>query len=157
MVYWFSKLYELLDTVFMILRHRVKQISFLHVFHHSTITLLADWAYFISPIPAVVPILVLNSAIHVVMYAYYALTALHPLHNFTWKRRITQMQIIQFLIAMVHGYLGYMYHGFCIYALLYGISMLMLFSNFYYRAFFLKQNSRKVISAAQSSERKLKE
>lgn len=139
MVYWFSKLYELLDTVFMVLRHRVRQISFLHVFHHSSITMLADWAYFLTPIPAVVPVLALNSIVHVVMYGYYFLTALHPLHEFTWKKRITQMQIIQFLIAMVQCMVGYMYHGFCVYAMLYGATMLLLFGNFYYRAFIVKK------------------
>ena len=40
-VYWLSKLYELLDTVFMILRHKRRQISFLHVFHHSSITIVS--------------------------------------------------------------------------------------------------------------------
>ncbi len=40
-VYWISKFVELLDTVYMILRHKSRQISFLHVWHHSTITLLA--------------------------------------------------------------------------------------------------------------------
>ena len=140
--YWLSKLYELLDTLFMILRHRVRQISFLHVFHHSSITLLADWAYFISPIPAVVPVLAMNSMVHVVMYGYYFLTALHPLHEYTWKKRITQMQITQFLLAMLQGAIGYAYHGFCIYCLLYGTSMLVLFSNFYYRAFIVKKQPR---------------
>jgi elongation of very long chain fatty acids protein 4 len=141
-VYWLSKLFELLDTVYMILRHRIRQISFLHVFHHSTITLLADWCYFISPFPAVVPVLALNSLIHVVMYGYYFLTALYPLHAFTWKKRITQMQITQFILALVHAVLGYMYHGFCLYSLLYGLSMLALFSNFYYVAFIKKKRSK---------------
>jgi len=142
LVYWLSKLYELLDTVFMVLRHRGRQISFLHVYHHSSITLLADWAYFITPLAAVVPVLALNSAVHVVMYGYYSLTALYPLHDFTWKKRITQMQIVQFLAALCHGFVGYMYHGFCIYCIFYGFAMLALFSNFYYHAFYLKRNSR---------------
>lgn len=142
LVYWLSKLYELLDTVFMILRHRGRQISFLHVFHHSSITMLADWAYFLSPIPAVAPILALNSIVHVVMYGYYFLTALYPLHDFAWKKRITQMQITQFLLALAHGSVGYVYHGFCIYCIMYGLSMLLLFSNFYYHAF-IKKTKRK--------------
>ncbi len=40
-VYWMSKFVELMDTMYMILRHRTHQISFLHVWHHSSITLLA--------------------------------------------------------------------------------------------------------------------
>ena len=142
LVYWLSKLYELLDTVFMILRHRGRQISFLHVFHHSSITMLADWAYFIAPIPAVAPILAMNSTIHVVMYGYYFLTALRPLHDFTWKKRITQMQILQFLLGIAQSVVGYLYHGFCVYSIMYGFSMLVLFANFYYQAFILKKRSR---------------
>lgn len=151
LVYWISKLYELLDTVFMVLRHRKRQISFLHVFHHSSITMLADWAYFISPIPAAVPILALNSAVHVVMYGYYFLTALRPLHDFTWKRRITQMQLLQFMFALCHGFIGWMYHGFCVYSLFYALSMLGLFSNFYYHAFFLK-NSRSLSNGIEAKK-----
>ena len=142
LVYWISKFIELLDTVYMVLRHKTRQISFLHVWHHSTITLLADWAYTRSSIPAIVPIVALNSAVHVVMYGYYALTALYPLHEFAWKKRITQMQMTQFVIAIVHGTYGYLYHGFCIYSILYGFGMLSLFSNFYYRAFIAKKRPR---------------
>ena len=135
LIYWISKFIELMDTVYMVLRHKQRQISFLHIWHHSTITLLADWAYTRSCWPAIVPIVALNSAVHVVMYGYYFLTALYPLHDFTWKKRITQMQIGQFLIAIVHGLYGYAYRGFCIYSVMYGVGMITLFSNFYYRAF----------------------
>ncbi len=40
-VYWISKFVELMDTMYMIARHKSQQISFLHVWHHSSITLLA--------------------------------------------------------------------------------------------------------------------
>lgn len=134
-MYWLSKLYELLDTVFMVLRHRVRQISLLHIFHHSSITLLADWLCFSLPIPASVPVLAFNSSIHIVMYGYYFLTALYPLHAFSWKKRITQVQLVQFMVALVHTTLGYMYHGFCVYCVLYIVSMVVLFSNFYHLSY----------------------
>ncbi len=35
-LYYFSKAIEFLDTIFIILRKRFRQITFLHVFHHST-------------------------------------------------------------------------------------------------------------------------
>lgn len=142
LVYWLSKLYELLDTVFMLLRHKRRQMSFLHVFHHSSITMLADWAFFLSPIPAVAPILALNSMVHVVMYGYYFLTALYPLRDFVWKKRITQLQIVQFVLGLWQAVMGYLYHGFCVYAMLYALSMIVLFSNFYYRAFIVKRGRR---------------
>ena len=113
-------------------------------------TLLADWAYTRSSLPAVAPIIALNSSVHVVMYGYYALTAVYPLHTFTWKKRITQMQMTQFVIAIVYGTVGYLYHGFCIYSILYGIGMFSLFSNFYYRAFIAKGNLREEMKEVAS-------
>jgi len=43
-MYAFTKLLELMDTVFMILRHKTRQITFLHVFHHSSMLLLVAYA-----------------------------------------------------------------------------------------------------------------
>jgi hypothetical protein len=39
--YYFSKVIELFDTIFMVVRKRFTQITFLHVFHHST--MLLNW------------------------------------------------------------------------------------------------------------------
>ena len=142
LVYWLSKLFELLDTVYMILRHKKRQMSFLHVFHHASITLLGEWGYRDFCIPAFVPTLLLNSVVHVVMYGYYGLTAIYPLQDFSWKKRITQLQIAQFCLGLCHATYGYLYCGFCIYAFLYGCSMIALFSNFYYNAFIKKSSQR---------------
>ena len=49
------------------------------------------------------------------------------------------MQMTQFVIAIIHGTYGYLYHSFCIYSILYGVGMFSLFSNFYYRAFIAKK------------------
>lgn len=141
-IYWVSKFVELLDTVYMVLRHKKRQISFLHVFHHATVTLLGDYAYHYSTYPPIAGLLALNSAVHIVMYGYYALTAVYPLHDFSWKRRITQCQMIQFLIGIFLDSYGYLYRGFCIYSVLYPLLMLALFSNYYYHAFILKAHSR---------------
>ena len=35
-IYYFSKLIELLDTFFFILRKKNNQVTFLHVYHHAT-------------------------------------------------------------------------------------------------------------------------
>ena len=44
-VYWISKVIKLLDTVFIIFEHKKRQLTALHVFHHSSMLLLADFAY----------------------------------------------------------------------------------------------------------------
>lgn len=41
-MYWATKVVELLDTVFMLLRHRFRQVSPLHVYHHASMLLLSD-------------------------------------------------------------------------------------------------------------------
>jgi hypothetical protein len=41
-VYWCTKVIELSDTAFMLLRHKFRQISTLHVYHHASMLLLSD-------------------------------------------------------------------------------------------------------------------
>lgn len=134
-VYWMTKCYELLDTVFMVLRHKKNQISFLHVFHHATLPLLIDYAYNETCYSGIIVLGVMNSFIHVLMYGYYGLTAFYPLEYFPIKKRVTQLQMTQFVILAMQGMWGYLYHGFCVYSFLYPLGLLALFSNFYYHAF----------------------
>lgn len=141
-IYWVTKYYELLDTVFMLLRHKVRQISFLHVFHHASMAFLADYSFNYAPFISIAFGLCLNSFVHVVMYGYYALTAIYPLHEFTWKKRITQLQMTQFAIGLVQCTYGYLYHRICIYSIFYVLTLMLLFSNFYYRAFVLKKDRK---------------
>lgn len=42
--YFISKVVELLDTVFFVLRKKQAQVTFLHVYHHS-VTCLFSWGY----------------------------------------------------------------------------------------------------------------
>lgn len=140
-VYWMTKYYELMDTVFMLLRHKIRQISFLHVFHHASMAFLSDYSYNYAPYVTIAFGLCINSFVHVVMYGYYALTAIYPLQEFAWKRRITQLQMIQFVIGLTHSAYGYLYYRICIYAVLYTFTLLVLFSNFYYHAFIVKKSS----------------
>lgn len=141
-VYWISKIVELTDTVFMVLRHKLKQMSFLHVFHHTSILLLADNAYGMAPWPPIGLLMTLNSIVHIFMYTYYGLRAVQPLNEISWKKRITQLQITQFLAGLVFTSIGYVYHGFCVYSMLYGIGLLALFINYYWQAFIRKTPSR---------------
>ncbi|XP_046366678.2 elongation of very long chain fatty acids protein 1-like [Haliotis rufescens] len=134
-VYWMTKIIELLDTVFMVLRHRQRQISFLHIYHHASMLLLSNVGYKYFPYPNIAIFLVLNSLVHVVLYFYYGLTAVMPNNPPRWRKQLTQMQILQFLLDFVLASYGYMYHNFCFYGLIYGITMTYLFSNFYYHAY----------------------
>ncbi|XP_047103938.1 elongation of very long chain fatty acids protein 7 [Schistocerca piceifrons] len=102
--YFFSKIIELLDTVFFVLRKKQSQVTFLHVYHH-TITALFSWGYLkFLPGEQGVVIGVLNSFVHVFMYTYYLLAALGPRYQkyLWWKKYMTWIQLGQFCIMLMY-------------------------------------------------------
>lgn len=151
LLYWISKYYELLDTVFMFLRHRLRQMSFLHVFHHASMAFLSDYAYNYASWPPMAFGLAINAGIHVIMYSYYGLTAVYPLESFSWKKRVTQLQILQFCLGICLCSYGYIYEGYCVYSVMYPIVLIILFSNYYYNTFVV---ARKDNSSSKSSKKK---
>ena len=151
--YWMTKWYELLDTVFMVLRHKKKQISFLHVFHHASVPIIADYGYTQACWPAFIPVGTLNSFIHVIMYGYYGLTAFYPVSDFPIKKRVTQLQMTQFVVLALQGAWGHIYYNFCIYSVLYPLALLSLFSNFYYKAFLQRGKGRGLSTPDKSSSK----
>ncbi|KAF6215937.1 hypothetical protein GE061_000274 [Apolygus lucorum] len=143
--YYFSKLLEFCDTFFFILRKKEKQLTFLHVYHHSTMFSL--WWIGIKWVPSgstFLPAMV-NSFIHVLMYAYYGLSALGPAISkyLWWKKYLTILQLIQFTTALIMGINGirsgcdfplWMQYG----LVLYMVSFIVLFGNFYAKAYIEK-------------------
>jgi elongation of very long chain fatty acids protein 4 len=108
-VHYCDKYLEFFDTYFMILRGNMKQVSFLHIYHHTTIA----WAWWIaitySPGGDVYFGALLNSIIHVMMYAYYALALLKV--QCPWKRFLTQAQLLQFTSVVVYtAFTGYKHY-----------------------------------------------
>ncbi|XP_067008036.1 very long chain fatty acid elongase AAEL008004 [Anabrus simplex] len=102
--YFFSKIIELLDTVFFVLRKKQNQVTFLHVYHH-TVTALFSWGYLkFLPGEQGVVIGFLNSGVHVVMYFYYLVAALGPKYQkyLWWKKYMTSIQMIQFCIMLTY-------------------------------------------------------
>lgn len=136
-VHYNNKYVELLDTLWMILRKKNNQISFLHCYHH----ILLIWAWFLvckietggdCYFGASV-----NSFIHVIMYGYYTLALLNI--PCPWKKWITNCQMVQFALCLAHScyvvYAGNMpitlplAQGFVM------INMLVLFGNFYRKSY----------------------
>lgn len=138
-IFWLTKNVELFDTVLMILRHKQRQVTFLHAYHHTTILLLADLARLYWPWPTIATFLAVNSLIHAVLYLYYALRAIYPENPPRWKKLLTQMQLLQFMIMLVFSVYGYLYHGFCIWSTVFGATMLSLFSKLYFQQSFCKK------------------
>lgn len=144
-VYYMTKYVELLDTVFMILRHRQRQISFLHVYHHPSILMVSEYAYTYGRWPAVSVTLGMNGIIHVFLYYYYGICALQPGKRPAWKKQLTQLQLIQFMVGLCHLTVGYLHHGWCAYGIWYELTMVWLFSHFYYQAYIKERVSVKKI------------
>ncbi|KAK6619059.1 hypothetical protein RUM44_003441 [Polyplax serrata] len=103
-IYFLSKISELLDTIFFVLKKKNSHVSLLHVFHHAVMP-CAVWvgvkfhpggnlAFFGIP----------NLFVHIWMYFYYMMAAMGPQYQkyIWWKRHITQMQLVQFGMIMIY-------------------------------------------------------
>ncbi|KDO26247.1 hypothetical protein SPRG_08322 [Saprolegnia parasitica CBS 223.65] len=102
-LFYVSKILDFMDTFFIIVGKKWKQLSFLHVYHHLTIfsiywlniRVLYDGDVYLT--------IILNGFIHTIMYTYYFVSA----HTKTiwWKKYITTMQLIQFVTMNVQAYM----------------------------------------------------
>lgn len=78
-----SKYYELLDTIFQLLKGRDPPHFLLHSFHHVSVLFMAYfWLEYTQTLQF--PGLLFNSFVHIVMYFYYFLRANG--FNPWWKR-----------------------------------------------------------------------
>jgi len=105
-IHYCDKYLEFFDTYFMVLRGRMDQVSFLHVYHHFSIA----WAWYLAmtmfPGGDAYFGALLNSFIHVMMYSYYALALLKI--SCPWKKYLTQAQLIQFTSVVIYSIFSYM-------------------------------------------------
>lgn len=91
-----SKIFELNDTLFLILRKR--KIIFLHWYHHSSV-LLVTWNSFIFYSYSFNYFMSMNFSIHTLMYAYYALKSINICPSWFPSYILTYLQILQMIIG----------------------------------------------------------
>jgi hypothetical protein len=89
------KFYELGDTYFMALSK--KKLEFLHVYHHSA-TFWLCFSQLLGNTSVQWFVITLNLLVHVLMYYYYARAALGV--QVWWKKYLTTLQIVQFLLDL---------------------------------------------------------
>ncbi|KAF8820473.1 putative integral membrane protein, GNS1/SUR4 family protein [Cardiosporidium cionae] len=95
-IYMVSKYFELIDTVFIVLRKR--PLSFLHWYHHATV-LWYTWDACCAELPAGIYFVAMNYTVHAVMYFYYFLAA-QMKRPLAWGIFVTIAQISQMFIGI---------------------------------------------------------
>jgi len=155
MLFIFSKVPELVDTVFITLRK--KKLIFLHWYHHITV-LCFCWHSYVHESSTGLYFVAMNYTVHAIMYGYFYFMAIgaNPGQYFN-PMYITLMQITQMIVGVAVCYSSYVYMnqgGECHVkktnviagGLMYG-SYLYLFAEFAVKRFFLtpkKSNKKKV-------------
>lgn len=158
-----SKLPELVDTVFIVLRK--KKLSFLHVYHHVSVFIYC-WYSYAYPISTGIWFGTVNFTVHGIMYMYYAVTASGRRPPRWVAKIITTIQLSQMFAGIFINYIG-------ITSLLSGktcgtswfdvaisvffyVSYAILFANFFYWAYIhpkpKKSEAMKVNGVTQPSE-----
>ena len=75
-IFYISKLYEYFDTYIMLLKGNLNQVSFLHVYHHLSISMIWWAIAYSAPGGDAWYSAALNSLVHVAMYTYYFLASI---------------------------------------------------------------------------------
>ncbi|KAL1490972.1 hypothetical protein ABEB36_011639 [Hypothenemus hampei] len=149
-LYFLLKIFDLLDTVFFVLRKKDNHVSFLHTYHHfgmvcvswiGTKFVAGGHSYFLG---------LANAPVHVILYLYYLLTSYDSkFGKILWlKKFITQAQLIQFAF-MIYKY-GQLFVNDCDYPKVVSfflvpqnIFMIVLFGDFYVKTYILAPKRRK--------------
>nr|XP_027194467.1 elongation of very long chain fatty acids protein 6-like [Dermatophagoides pteronyssinus] len=140
-----SKLPELIDTIFIVLRRQ--KLIFLHWYHHATV-LIFTWYCYADETSVARWYVYMNFFVHAMMYSYYAIRALGIRLPKPLAMTITSAQIVQMIIGSIVTFYAYyirvsgrecgismdrLYAGLAIY-----ISYLMLFANFFIKSYLSK-------------------
>lgn len=96
-----SKLPELIDTVFIVLRKQ--PLIFLHWYHHATV-LIYCWYSYHEFASSGRWFMTMNFIVHSIMYTYYALRALKFNVSQYVSKLITSLQLIQMIIGCIVNY-----------------------------------------------------
>ncbi|XP_072929996.1 very long chain fatty acid elongase 7-like isoform X2 [Epargyreus clarus] len=141
--YFLIKLTDLFDTIFFVLRKKQNQVSFLHVYHHFGMVAVSWGMVKWVPGGHVTFVVLINSIIHIIMYSYYLLSTWDESYKSSlwWKKYVTQMQLVQFTLVLLHLIALAVtkdcnYPRFPAYILIpQNLFMVILFSDFYYKAY----------------------
>jgi elongation of very long chain fatty acids protein 4 len=138
-LHYISKYVDFFDTLFIILRKKQNQLSFLHIYHHSTIPIVWGSLLYIGHGNGTAAFGAwINSVIHVIMYSHYYYTSLG--YNNPYKKYITQAQMGQFVLCLSHSMIVIAFENIvpkhlAITQTIYHMQMLYLFNKFYVKSY----------------------
>ncbi|KAM6183462.1 very long chain fatty acid elongase 3 [Erethizon dorsatum] len=101
-----SKVIELGDTAFIILRKR--PLIFMHWYHHSTVLVFTSFGYK-NKVPSGGWFMTMNFGVHAVMYTYYTLKAARVKYPRLLRMLVTSLQLLQMVMGTVVGILTYVW------------------------------------------------
>ena len=163
-VYYAQKYFEFFDTFFFLLKQSWRQVSFLHLYHHSSITFVTA-AFITHDINGDSYLAALmNSFIHVCMYGHYFISSFGVKKTVNgkettlvfgrmpmwWRPYLTKMQLLQFTICWVQPVYAFYKGASCGYGdwlkvlmIIYQTTMFVLFMQFYTKAYKKKRGDDK--------------
>jgi len=123
-LFYVSKVFDFADTVFIVLGKKWKQLSVLHVYHHTTIFLIYWLNLRVGFDGDIYLTIILNGYIHTIMYTYYFVSQHTKITEkkvkqykieakdanipIWWKKYLTGAQLLQFtLMNLQAGFLLY--------------------------------------------------
>jgi elongation of very long chain fatty acids protein 4 len=156
--YYAQKFLEYGDTLLFVLRKSFRQLTFLHLYHHVSITLVtaAFLRYDVNGdtyLPALA-----NSCVHVLMYSHYLLSAFGV--SAWWKKQLTLLQLLQFACVAAQSLYSLAAGPACgfpdwlkLLMVAYQASMLALFGLFFASSYLQKGEQRRLKKAGGAKKR----
>ncbi|EEB19473.1 elongation of very long chain fatty acids protein, putative [Pediculus humanus corporis] len=157
--YFISKFTEFLDTIFFVLRKKNDHISTLHVTHHAVMPMSVWFGVKFTPGGHSTFFGLLNTFVHIIMYSYYMFSAMGPQYQkyLWWKKYLTALQMIQFVLVMIHAFQLLFIEcnypqAFVWWIGLHAIMFYFLFADFYKQAYLKKERAKKIANEKKKSE-----
>lgn len=163
-LYLFSKLMAMMETVFYVLRKKNNQANLLHIIHHSSVPLFTYIGLKMQPGGNSMFFGLVNALVHFLMYFYFLVSAFGPQTRklLWWKEYITQIQIIQFVLVVGHALYRIIYPDcgwskpIAIMYLVFGVIMFILFSHLYVQKYVVTKNENQTENNNLTKNEKLK-
>lgn len=145
------------------MRKKNDHISTLHVIHHGVMPMSVWFGVKFTPGGHSTFFGFLNTFVHIIMYSYYLLAALGPQYQkyLWWKKYLTTIQMIQFVLVMVHAFqllfIDCNYpKAFVWWIGMHAVMFYFLFSNFYKQTYKKSDHKVKVEDSNGKQETKTK-